>query len=300
MIKKSHFTRLVLFTFVLLSLIGASTTRSLAAPAEAVAGCKQIHIVQSGEYLTKIASIYGVSWRAIADLNKLEDYNRIFPGQSLSISTTSGTNVPTTGVPSSSGAVRVYATSVVEDKTVVLQGKNLDAKATYTVYMSNYKLLNVMSYPVGFLTTDANGTFSKTFNIPKRLVDVAMVKVLLVSRQGDTATNWFINSNVTGNTGGIGAPAISLRLVEVKSNGTVRITASNMPAKVTFSVYVGKADTKGVGGVLVGKMVASNSGKVTATFEIPDKYQDNKALDIRIESQAIRMDAYLNFNNNTK
>ncbi len=289
--------RLILYVFLVLGLLGASSARAFAAPAEAVSGCLQTHVVQSGEYLTKIGSIYGVTWRTIADINQLEDYNRIFPGQTLCISTTSPINVPTTNVSGNAATVRVYASTVVEDKTVTLEGKSLEAHTTYTVYMSNFKLLKGMTYAVGSVTTGTNGTFSKTINIPKRLYDVSMVKVLLVSRQGDTATNWFINSNVTGNTGGIGAPAISMSLVEVKSDGTVRITASNLPANVTFSVYIGKADTEGIGGVWVGRMIASNTGKVTATFTIPEKYQDNKALDIRLESEAIQMSAFLKFNN---
>ncbi len=289
--------RLILYVFLVLGLLGASSARAFAAPSEAVSGCLQTHVVQSGEYLTKIGSIYGVTWRTIADINQLEDYNRIFPGQTLCISTTSPINVPTTNVSGNAATVRVYASTVVEDKTVTLEGKSLEANTTYTVYMSNFKLLKGMTYAVGSVTTGTNGTFSKTINIPKRLYDVSMVKVLLVSRQGDTATNWFINSNVTGNTGGIGAPAISMSLVEVKSDGTVRITASNLPANVTFSVYIGKADTEGIGGVWVGRMIASNTGKVTATFTIPEKYQDNKALDIRLESEAIQMSAFLKFNN---
>jgi hypothetical protein len=194
----------------------------------------------------------------------------------------------------------VKANSVVEDKTVTLHGSNLDAKSTYTVYLSNYKVATAAVYMAGTAITDANGTFTKTFNIPKQLHDVAMVRVRLVNARGDIAINWFINTNATVNTGGLGAPAISLSLVEAKTNGTVQITATNVPENVTFSVYIGKADSKGVGGVLVGKFVATKSGKVTATFTIPDKYKDNKYLDIRVEGNAIQMAAYLKFQNKTK
>jgi LysM repeat protein len=44
-----------------------------------------IHVVRAGETLTAIAATYGVSVKAIQDLNGIENANRIFPGQKLKI-----------------------------------------------------------------------------------------------------------------------------------------------------------------------------------------------------------------------
>jgi nucleoid-associated protein YgaU len=45
------------------------------------------YTVQSGDSLSKIGSKYGVSWQAIFDANrdKLDDPDKIFPGQELTI-----------------------------------------------------------------------------------------------------------------------------------------------------------------------------------------------------------------------
>ena len=44
-----------------------------------------VHVVKAGETLTAIAAKYGVSVKAIQDLNGIENANRIFPGQKLKI-----------------------------------------------------------------------------------------------------------------------------------------------------------------------------------------------------------------------
>lgn len=44
-----------------------------------------IYIVKSGDNLTKIAKIYGITWRDIANANQLQNPNLIFPGQKLNI-----------------------------------------------------------------------------------------------------------------------------------------------------------------------------------------------------------------------
>lgn len=43
------------------------------------------HVVQRGETLMRIARHYGVSWRVLADVNKLSNPNRIYAGQTLQI-----------------------------------------------------------------------------------------------------------------------------------------------------------------------------------------------------------------------
>lgn len=48
-------------------------------------GAQRIHIVQPGETLSSIAARYGVSPKAIAEINKLENPSRIFSGQRLII-----------------------------------------------------------------------------------------------------------------------------------------------------------------------------------------------------------------------
>lgn len=56
------------------------------------------HIVQRGEFLARIARVYGVNWQTIAEANGIVDPNRITPGMSLIIPnaiTTTTSVVPT-------------------------------------------------------------------------------------------------------------------------------------------------------------------------------------------------------------
>src|SRR3989304_9728756 len=55
-----------------------------AQPAQAAA-CAKYHIVKKGEYLAKIASYYGVTWRYIADINHLKNPSRIYAGNKLCV-----------------------------------------------------------------------------------------------------------------------------------------------------------------------------------------------------------------------
>jgi LysM repeat protein len=274
-----------LFT-VLLGLTAASPASALAA----VDGCVQTHTVVSGEYLTKIATQYNTSWLTLATLNKLEDANLIYPGQVLCISTGGTTTTP----PPVTGSVRVYAASAVEDKAVTLKGKTLDINSSYTVYLSNYKLTTYIDTLVGTAKTDASGNFTQSFTIPKNLFDVALIRVTLVNSRGDKAAHWF--TNTTGSVvGGIGSAAITVTLDEVKEGDWVKITASNLPANVTFQVFVAKGDS--TGSILVGQVSSSSGGKVTATFDLPSEYEGRTKLEVQLKNDSVNMSVIKDFDN---
>lgn len=78
--------KLFLSFFILILLVSSVA----AAPASAQAAtakltCTQYHTVQRGEYLTKIARMYGVSWRWLAEVNNLANPSIIYPGQGLCV-----------------------------------------------------------------------------------------------------------------------------------------------------------------------------------------------------------------------
>ena len=277
---------LALFT-ILFGLTAATPGPALAA----VEGCKQTHTVVAGEYLSKIAAQYKVTWLYLAELNDLEDANLIYPGQVLCISTGGTTTTP----PPASGTVRVYAASVVEDKAVTLKGKSLDVNSSYSIYLSNYKHTTVVETFVGTAKTDASGSFTLTVTIPKNLVDVALLRVSVVNSRGDKSTNWFINTTGSVNIGGIGSAAISVTIDDVKEGDWVKITASNLPSNVTFKVYIARGDSSG--SILVGQIVSTNGGKVTATFDLPTEYLDRTKLEIQLDNEAVNMEAVKDFDN---
>lgn len=197
-----------------------------------------------------------------------------------------------------SNAVRVYARSVEEDRYVTLVGANLFANTRYSVYLSKFKTgANPASYLVGSLVTDSKGAFVKTYRIPGKLVDVSKIKILITNGKGDTATNWFINATSKSYTGGEGSAKFSFTVVEVKKNAYVKIKTSNLPANVSFNVYMGKAGSQGLNGTRVGTLIDDDGGGVKATFEIPDKLEGKAQIDIRLENKALGIFYYLTFDN---
>ncbi len=296
--KNQILTKVALSLILLIGLLASLSISALAAPGP-VTGCRQVHTVKPGDYITRIADIYGVNWRALADLNRLEDASLIFPGNVLCISTTSADNVSAGIIPTSSAGIQVFAASVVEDQTVTLQGRGLAAETMYTVYMSNYKVQHATTYLAGTVLTDKNGAFTRTLALPKQMIDVPMVRVSLANSRGVFTANWFFNTTASGNTGGVGTPAITLTVDQVKKDGWVKITASNLPQNVTFDVFMGKAGSQGLDGVYVGKMIAAKSGRVSATFQIPEELWGRSRLDISLQSNAMLMATLQQFENKT-
>lgn len=276
---------LALFT-ILLGLTAAAPAPAFAA----VDGCTLTHTVKSGEYLSKIAAQYDTTWLALANLNKLEDANLIYPGQVLCIKTSGTTTTP----PPVTGSAQVYAASVVEDKAVTLKGKSLAVNASYSIYLSNYKLTTYVDTLVGTVKTDSAGGFTTSVNIPSSLVDVALIRVTIVNASGQKMANWFINT--TGSAvGGIGTPSISIAIDQVVEGKSVKITASNLPANVTFKVYIARGDSGGA--VFVGQIKSTNGGKVTATFDLPSDHANRTKLEIQLVNDAVQMEAIKDFDN---
>lgn len=286
------FSRIAMALLVLLVLVAATATPSLAAvPSD----CKQTHTVKAGDYLSVIASTYKTTWQTLAQINQLKDPNLIYVGQVLCVSTT-GTVVVPPSTPTS-GSVQVYATSVVEDKSVTFTGKTLDVSSRYTVYMSNYKVTGGTQYLAGWVNTDKNGAFTTTLSIPKRLVDASLIKIVVINSRGDSANNWFINATASGTVGGYGTPGITLKVDDVDEGNSVKITVDKLPANVTFKVYIGVKGSEGADGEFVGLIRSTKGGKVTATFDIPDSLAGRSKLDILVESTHVDMSAFLTFDN---
>jgi len=194
-------------------------------------------------------------------------------------------------------SVKVHAKDVEEDKTVTLVGTSLAANTRYQVYLSKYGKYPANAFLVGSVVTSSSGSFTKTFKIPTKLVDIIRITITIVSSRGNTASNWFINATAENNTGGEGAPTFSISLVSVKEDETVRINTKNLPANVTFDVRMGKSGTKGVNGTKVGTLRSSKGGSVKATFDIPDNLVGKSKIDIRVENKSLGLSAYLSVEN---
>jgi hypothetical protein len=288
-------TPILLVLIMLLSMVAANITPASAAGA--VSNCKQWHVVKQGEYLSQIAKMYNTTVQTLVNINDLENPNLIYAGQSLCVSVDGSTTTTNNDLPNTGSGVRVYASNVKEDQSVTLQGKALVANTAYTVYLSNLKAKQPTNYLVGTVTTDKDGAFKVTYNLPGKLSDVSKIKVMITNGKGDTASNWFYNMTVDGNTGGIGAPALTLTIVSVVEDKTVKIQANHVLPNVTYQVYMGKAGTMGVNGTHVGTLSSSKGGTVTATFNIPEGLADRSKIDIRIENNPYESAAYQTFEN---
>lgn len=279
--------------FGMMSLIRPTTTFA----ATTVKDCKQWHTVKSGEYLSQIASFYGTDYRKIAEINGLANPNAIYPNQQLCVSLVSGSSPV---LPPSSGSANIFASGVVEDKTVTLQGKGLGASTWYSVYLSNERSAASVPMYMGAIKTQRDGTFTGTYSIPKKLIDVPKIKVTIVSSLGVRTSNWFYNASLESNTGGVNTPAIGIVVDSSKVDDWVKIKASNLPQKLTFTVYIGKEGSKGLNGVKVGTISTSKGGSVVTSFDIPDQYEGKSKLDLRLENSAYGIVSYITFANKTK
>jgi hypothetical protein len=298
-LKKSFF---LLAAFVMVFTLAAAAFQP--AQAAEVANCKTWYTVNGGDSLIKIAQKFETNWRTIAEINDLEEPYVIRSGQKLCIETTgttTGTIVTTptpTPAPGTGGSAapsnRVYASSVQEDKSVTLQGRNLAKNTRYSVTLSKYgSTTNVNS--MGSVLTNAAGAFTVTYALPKKLVDVAKISATVRS-SGDSATNWFINATSSGNTGGVSSPAFTFSVVSSREDQSVTIKTANMPANVVFDALMGKAGTKAEKGIVVGS-VFDGDGTVRVTFTIPADLQGRSKLDIRLENKNLGVFYYLTIEN---
>jgi LysM repeat protein len=286
-------------TLILFSIFAATVSPAAAAT---IPNCTQWHVVQRGEYLSQIAKQYNTTYAKLAEINELENPNLIFAGQNLCVSvsgttTGNGTPTPTPTLPNTSSGVRVWASSAKEDLSVTLQGKFLVANSTYTIYLSNFKANQPVSYSVGTFTAKSDGTFSGTYSLPNKLTDVSKIKVLITNGNGDTASNWFFNITANSTPGGIGSPALTLTVVSVEEGKSVKIQASNLLPNVSYQVLMDTTGTEGVDGLVVGTLSTSKGGTLTATFEIPDELEHRSKIDLRVQNNTFEAAAFVTFQN---
>lgn len=259
--------------------------------------CRLWHTVKKGDSLTSIAGRYETNWRRIAELNGVQSSSDLLPGQKMCIFSTNSNYSPSPVLIFEANlSQRVYASKVEEDKYVTLVGKNLYSNTRYNVFLSWMGNRITQAAPVGSVLTDKAGSFTATYKIPKILADRLKISIYLTNGAGDSASNWFINATAKGSTGGVGMATPTLSVTEAKK-GQVQIKIANLPAQLPFEVYIGKAGSKGIGGVLVGTVKDDDGGGLKATFDIPSSMRDRSKLDIRLENKTLGIVTYLTFDN---
>lgn len=160
------------------------------------AACTQVHIVQRGEDLSKIANLYGVTLGSLIAINGLKDPNHIYAGNRICIQ---NATVSSSSSSNSSGAISVIPTfsinSVVKNQTVTIQTYNFPANKTFDVLMDRIGTQAIYGIPAGAVNTNAGGSFVVTFQIPAALKGLNQVAIRLEASDssGFFAYNWFYN-----------------------------------------------------------------------------------------------------------
>jgi len=293
-------TIILVALFLLAGLVGVTILPSEAAVSSEIEKCKYWHMIQPDEYLIKIAKLYDVDWRYLAELNDLRDADLIYPNKDLCISLTRTYSLPPqpTVLPGLGTGAKVYAASVIEDESVTLVGTGLSRYTWYAVYLSSDRANNPTEYLMSWLTTDKNGVFRVTYDLPNKLHDAPRLRATVKNGLIVIASDWFINGTTELYTGGNITPAIKISLMEVKKNDLVSIKFENLPSNVVFTVSLGEEGTQGVPGDEVGTLLRDeNDPNVIMTFNIPAMLYDQTKLDLRLENQQVELVKTLTFEN---
>ncbi len=297
MLQNKSFLHKILIILVTITLIGIPLTSVSAATGDRL-DCKQWYTVKYGDTLKAVGKKYDTSWRTIATLNNLGEPYTLYTGQKLCLV---GKLIPAPVTGSNPAAsVRVFAVKVIEDKNVQLQGVRLRPGTPYVVYMSKYNSPIPVLIRLGVIKTDSRGEFNQTFQIPFKLRDVAKIRIQLDNGWNDRTENWFINATSQGNTGGYGAPGLRISVISVVKDTSLEVKFRNVPANVTYQVYIGRPGSRIDQMVRVGQFRSSKAGTFTAGFSIPSKFNQLARLEMRLYNKPLDMGAAAQFDNQTR
>lgn len=90
-------------------------------------------------------------------------------------------------------------------------------------------------------------------------------------------------------------PRIDILSVDAADDVTIR--GRNFPTNVEFDVLFGEAGTRGIDGIRTTTITSPRDGTFVATFEMPDRLQDENRVVIRLESPTTGFFAFNTFNN---
>ncbi len=201
---------------------------------------------------------------------------------------------------------------VVRDVSVTIKTSNFPAHDTFTVRMGAYGTLGIGGTVVGTQDSGAGGSFTATYTIPAGLHGSTRIAIRLQSpTSGYYSYNWFWNNTVNPTPGptatpggptatpGPGAPPAgagsipTFTITAVDKNNTVTIKATNFTRNDTYNVRMNTFGTLGIGGAIVTTQATDNTGKFTATYNIPAALHGLARIAIRLESPAT---GYYSFN----
>ena len=189
---------LVLAALLVISGLGLTTNSALAS------ACARYHTVEKGEYLSLIAWKYGTDWRTLAEMNDLKDPSLIYPGQVLCVDS-DGIILPNTGkdqqededVPS------IDAVAAIKNEEVTIHAYNFPSNVKFAVLMGEMGSLAEDGIRVGTVTSDRDGDFEVTVDIPQALRGENQIAIRLEGVSSSWYSyNWFYNRTFETARGG--------------------------------------------------------------------------------------------------
>lgn len=218
--------------------------------------CITYHKVQRGETLYKIGLKYGMTWKRIAEANKLANPNKIYAGQTLCIpgeASTEGNQyvrVIKADVNIRKGPGMGYGIIAIlrGGQTALVTGKSSDG---------NWWRIICPDGKVGECYVTANPRYTELVVLDPVTEPDDEEKII---------------------------PTFSIKAVV--RNSTVTITTADFPKNTEFVVRMGRYGTQGVNGVIVAEVDSGKGGKQSFTFNIPVSLVDRGRIAIRMESES--------------
>ena len=220
--------------------------------------------------------------------------------------TTFGTHaggIPVEGV---AATPTITVASVKKDTLAIIRGCGFPSDETIDILMGKSDTKGINGTLVDTITSDEDGNFFSTFDIPVSLKSESQIAVRAESTDSDLAA-YTIFANVTGGSGVTsvstdtgfytGIPTFSI--VSVIEDEEVTIQTNNFPPNRDFKVLMGKMGTRGIGGILVTTINSGTGGAMTKSFDIPASLASDYRISIRLEATSGGFYAYNWFYNNT-
>lgn len=164
-IKVSH-ARLSRLAFVAISLLLVLSVFAVTLPqpvqaasdaSAPAATCTKNHTVKKDETIRTIANLYGLKWKALAKANDIKYPYTLEVGETLCISTVTG----------STTTVSPKMTVSISGFVITITGKSFPKASPY--YVKVGKANKYTWYRLGTLVAKKDGTFTRSFLLPKEL-----------------------------------------------------------------------------------------------------------------------------------
>lgn len=192
--------------------------------------------------------------------------------------------------------------SVKSGESVTIRALNFPANQLFTVRMGKFGTQGVNGTQVDTTNSGAGGSFDVTYKIPSDLKSEEKIAIRMESAAGYYSYSWFSNKATSGGgtptTPGTTTGKLSLTILAVEKDKTVKVRAEGLPANQTFTIRIGTYANFFRDYTVAGTFSSGSGGTVEFTSNLPDPVKGVELVSIRIDS-AQKVYAYNAFKNAT-